>query len=79
MNIMLKRLNWSINPLDETFDLLNLLIGVGQHVRGLLGPKLEIYATSKGHHHRRLYVFLYLSFGEQIITESEESGQSAPT
>ena len=26
MNIMLKRLNWSINPLDETFDLLNLLI-----------------------------------------------------
>jgi len=65
-------LNQPINPLDETFDLLNLLIArtVGQHVRGLLGLKLEIYATSKGHHHRRLHVILYLSFGEQIRTES---------
>ena len=47
-------------------------------MRGLLGMKLEIYATSKGHHHRRLYVIHDLSFGEQIGTESEQSRQSAP-
>ena len=47
--------------------------------RTLFGQKLQIYATSKGHHHRRPYVILYLSFGEQIRTESEQSRQSAPT
>ena len=47
-------------------------------MRGLLGMKLEIYATSKGPPHRRLYVILYLSCREQIRTESEQSRQSAP-
>ena len=46
-------------------------------MRGLLGMKLEIYATSKGYHHRRLYVIHDLSFGEQIRTKSEQSRQSA--
>ena len=40
--------------------------------------KLEIYATSKGPHHRRLYVILYLSCREQIRTESSIRSSLGP-